>query len=204
MKVRPWALFIVCLLLIAASAETQRPAARRRRIAAPTPMPVLHKIIQVTLSPSYSCQTPAQFATGYNDTALFLSSYSKQQNSPELLFNGFCGGYDYFEGATAGEYLDVIADYGDVAIDGLTAQQIMNIPRVVGQDAKFSEDATVVLNHTYGVLINKDETRGFFFFRVIAYVPNQSVTLEYVVEDYQITQVVSQSPGFDWSAPSFR
>jgi hypothetical protein len=76
-----------------------------------------------TLGPSYSCRTPEEFRKGYRKTALFLSGASKQSNCPELLFNGSCNAPDYFQGQTAGDDFDVMADYGDVRLDELTASR---------------------------------------------------------------------------------
>ncbi|HKT50077.1 MAG TPA: hypothetical protein VJV96_07250 [Candidatus Angelobacter sp.] len=166
-------------------------------------LPELHKINRVTLSPSYSCRSAEDFRKGYENTALFLSAYSQRMNSPELLFNGACGSADSFEAATAGDDLDVVADYGEWPIEDLTAQQVFSPRRLAGAYAQFSQSVPVLEGHTYGLLINKPEVRGFFFFQVMRYVPNQKVELKYVVQDYQLLNRSAASPGFAWDQKSY-
>ena len=164
-------------------------------------LPVLQKIKRTTLSPTYGCRSKDDFHQGYAATALFLSGHSRNTNEPELLFNGACGSADTFDVQTAGDEFDLIADYGDMPLASMTAQQAFSPTRRVDALAKFSESAVVHAGHTYGVVINKGDTRGLFFFRAVTHVPNKKVELEYVVLDYQILQPVAQSPGFSWEHP---
>src|SRR5690348_6897479 len=80
-------------------------------------LPELHKIQKITLSPSYDCRPPEEAAKGYANTALFLSDYSRQRNSPELLFHSICQLTNYFVVHTAGDQLDAIADLGEEPLD---------------------------------------------------------------------------------------
>lgn len=45
-------------------------------------LPELHKIIRVTLAPSYSCRSDKDFQKGYQQTAFFVSAYSKPDPEP--------------------------------------------------------------------------------------------------------------------------
>lgn len=47
-------------------------------------LPALHKIHEVTLSPSYSCRSAEDPKEDYGNTALFLTSSLKESNSPAL------------------------------------------------------------------------------------------------------------------------
>ena len=161
-------------------------------------LPELDKVMRTTLSPSYSCRSEEEFQKGYGNTALFLSAYSRKRNSPELVFNGACKSEDSFRGQTAGDDLDVITDYSDVPLTDLTAEHVFSPRRTTDSMASFGSRSRTQIGHTYGVLINKNEIRGFFCFKVIAYVPNKSVELEYVVLDYEILSVAGRSPGFAW------
>jgi hypothetical protein len=193
MKAIPW----IAILVLSASSVAPT-------IAAPDfGLPELHKINRATLSPSYSCRSEQEALKGYENTALFLSSYSQRRNSPELLFNGDCKSPDTFEAATAGDDLDVVADYGEWPIEDLTAQQVFSPRRIAGAYAQFSQKAPVREGHTYGLLINKPEIRGFFFFQVMRYVPNQKVELKYVVQDYELLDRSAASPGFGWDTKSY-
>lgn len=94
-------------------------------------LPPLHRIKGVTLSPSYSCRSAEEFGRGYENTALFLSDFAKQRNSPDLLFNGACGSEDYFEAATAGDDMSLVADLGaNLSPDELSASRAFNVQRV--------------------------------------------------------------------------
>jgi hypothetical protein len=166
-------------------------------------LPELHKIEKITLAPSYGCRTPEEFAQGYANTALFLSSYSKQRNSPELLFNGACSGPDYFVSATAGAQLDMLSDFGVVPLKDLAPSDVFGLHRTVNSMADFRQELKVQAGHTYAVLINKGDIHGFFFFQVVKYIPNQKLDLEYVVMNYTIFREEQRSPGFDWSTKSY-
>jgi len=165
-------------------------------------LPELHTIKTATLSPSYSCRPPDEFQRGYQNTALFLSAYSKQRNSPDLLFNGACRGEDDFEASTAGDDMSLIADLGaNVSLEEVSADRAFNLKRVDSPEAysKFVQATKVELNHTYAVLLNERDKRGLFLFTVVGYVPNGKVELRYAVKSYQIMpggQIVSA--GFDW------
>ncbi len=165
-------------------------------------LPELHSIKTITLKPSYSCRPTEEFQRGYQKSALFLSAYSKQRNSPDLLFNGACRSQDYFDASTAGDGMSLIADLGtDVSLEEVSASRAFNLKRVHSSAAysKFVRSANVEPNHTYAVLMNESDKRGLLIFTVINYIPNQKVELRYTVKSYQITpsgQIVS--PGFDW------
>lgn len=167
-------------------------------------LPALRKIMRITLSPSYSCRTREDRRKGYGNTALFLSGASKDINGPELLFNGACKSPDYFVGRMAGDDFDVIADYGDVPLDNLTASHAFSPLRRTDSIATFADQAPVKLGHTYGLLINKGSVRGLVFFKVVDYVPNQKVDLDYVVMDYQILRIEAQAPDFGWDKKGAR
>jgi hypothetical protein len=90
--------------------------------------PELHTIRSATPSPSYSCRPKAAFLKGYQSTALFLSLFSEQRNSPDLLFNGACGADDYFEASTAGDDMSLIADLGaNVRLEEVSASRAFNL-----------------------------------------------------------------------------
>src|SRR4051812_44234719 len=95
---------LLCIVLfVTVSAFAQKPA------VADFGLPELHTIKTVTLTPSYSCRTPEEFQKGYANTALFLSAYGKQRNSPDLLFNGACKSDDAFQASTAGDDFSLIS-----------------------------------------------------------------------------------------------
>lgn len=179
---------LVALSFIAAiSLSAQDPGPKQD----PTPkieLPELHTIKSVTLSPSYSCRSADDFGRGYANTALFLSPYSKQRNSPDPLFNGACKSEDYFEASTAGDDMALIADLGNVDLEEVSASRAFNFKRVHSwpEFSKFVRATKVKLDHTYAVLLNKSDLRGLFIFKVVSYVPNQSVELKYAVKSYQI------------------
>ncbi len=165
-------------------------------------LPQLHTIKTITLSPPYSCRTTEEFQKGYANTALFLSKYSKQRNSPDLLFNGACHADNYFHASTNGDEFSLIADLGaEVSLEEVSASRAFNLKRVhsYAEYSKFADSVPVIANHTYAVLLNESDVRGLFIFKVDEYVPNERVVLRYAVKSYQITPGGSiRSEGFDW------
>ncbi|HKR00228.1 MAG TPA: hypothetical protein VJT09_06120 [Pyrinomonadaceae bacterium] len=194
-------LALVALLLAAASAVAVAQTPARQDYG----LPDLHVIRTITLAPSYSCRSQEEFQKGYEQSALFLSSYSKRSNSPDLLFNGACKGTDYFQASTGGDDMALIADLGtDVSVENLTAHQVFNKRGVHNFDdySKFARSVKVEANHTYVVLLSKHELRGLYIFTVAEHVPNERVSLRYAVKEYQIMEVRAQSSGFSWGQPS--
>jgi len=166
-------------------------------------LPTLHQIKEVTLSPSYSCRTPAEFGRGYENTALFLSDFAHRHSGPDLLFNGACGAPDYFEAATAGDDMSMVADLGaDIPLEELSAARAFNVQHqhTFPEYSKFARTVKVAAGHTYAVVLNASNRRGLFVFTVTDYLPNKKVSLRYAVKSYQIVSGdrVSSAAGFDW------
>lgn len=191
-----FSLCVVVLLVATVSLFAQKVAQKYE-------MPELHTIKTITLSPSYSCRSSDDFQKGYANTALFVSSYSKQRNSPDLLFNGACRSEDYFEASTAGDDFSLIADLGaDVSLEEVSASRAFNLKRVHSytEYSKFADAVKVEVNHVYAVLLNNRDKRGLFIFKVVEYVPNEKVVLRYAVKSYQIMPSggAVRAEGFDW------
>jgi len=171
-------------------------------------LPTLHSIRDETLSPAYSCRSSEEFGKGYQSTALFLSNYAKQRNSPDLLFNGACGAEDYFEAATAGDDMSLIADLGaNVSLEDVSASRAFNLQRVHSFPAysKFARAVKVEPDHTYAVLINASDRRSLFVVSVTAYLPNKKVSLRYAVKSYQVMPGGPvASLGFQWEQKNAR
>lgn len=164
-------------------------------------LPVLHVIREVSLSPSYSCRSTEDLQKGYSTTALFVSAFSKNRNSPDLLFNGACNSEDYFQVSTAGDDMALIADLGEnLSLETISAHKTFNLQNIAREDAdtKFTRTAKVVKNHTYAVLLNKGELRGLIVFSVSDYLKNKKVDLKYSVKMYEIFANKIKSPDFDW------
>jgi len=167
-------------------------------------LPTLRQIKEVTLAPSYSCRSSEEFAKGYVNTALYLSDFG----GPDLLFNGACGSVDYFEAATAGDDMSLVADLGTgISLEELSAHRAFNVAEVFSFEkySKFAKVVTVQPDHTYAVLMNAMNRRGLLVFTVTEYVPNKKVSLRYAVEAYQVNMsrpVVS--PGFEWERKNSR
>lgn len=168
-------------------------------------LPELHAIKTASLSPSYSCRSPEEVQKGYEGTALFLSAYSRQRNSPDLLFDGSCDSPDYFQVSTAGDDMALVADLGEnVPVEKVRAQDAMYgycpVPASKCKAARYAFRLPVVAGHTYAALINKREIRGLFVFTVTGYTQNTQVALRYAVKEYQVQTTAAQSPGFSWSS----
>lgn len=193
---KTFGLSVCCLLIAVPCLVAQRPTEEFG-------LPELHTVKTVTLSPSYSCRSPEESQKGYAKTALFLSAYSKQRNSPDLLFNGACKSGDDFQASTASDDFSLIADLGaEVSLEEVSASRAFNLRRVhsYADDSKFADTVKVAANHTYAVLLNESDKRGLFIFKVVEYVPNERVVLRYAVKSYQIMPSGQiRAEGFDWA-----
>ncbi len=156
-------------------------------------LPQLHSINRVMLAAPYSCQGD------YRRSALFLSSYSKERNSPELLYNGACGSQNYIQGLTAGDDFALVADLGEIPIEVITASDAFNSGTILDANA-FKEYQPVKQNHSYVVLISKAEIRSLFVIKVLYQVKDGPMVFDYAVKSYSIQSTRSESPGFSWSA----
>lgn len=180
---------IICSSLVSPSLSS--PSAQRQQDFG---LPALHKINSAKLEPSYSCRPQEDFQHGYENTGLFLSKYSRDMHSPELLFDGACGGEDFFHSALSGDSMSLIEDMGKISLEDVTAQSVFQT-----RGAHFESYAKVQINHTYAVLVNEFVVRGLFVFTVVDHIPNQRVDLRYAVKEYQVVNgLIESSPGFDW------
>jgi hypothetical protein len=187
---------LLLVSLISLSAVT--PAQQKTDLG----LPELNVVRTAVLSPSYGCRSEDDFSQGYGATALFLSKYSRQRNSPDLLFNGACKAEDDFEGPMAGDDMSLIADLGVVPLEDVSSSRAFNFRRIHSFDlySKFAQQARVQPHHTYALLINTRETRGLFVFTLDDYQPNRKVAISYAVKEYEILDVKAESKGFDWEA----
>jgi hypothetical protein len=165
-------------------------------------LPELHRIKTITLSPNYGCRTQEGFQKSYANTALFLSSAGKDLNDPDLLFNGACGGKDFFQAHMTVDDLTVIADLGKVTLEELHPYQVFSHvyrrnDQLPESYATFLTVVPVQLGHTYAVLVNKQSVRSLLYFTVVGHVPNQQVDLRYAVQNYQLMTVRQQLPDPD-------
>jgi hypothetical protein len=163
-------------------------------------LPSLHAIRTAILGPSYSCRSKEEASRGYLSTVLFLSRQSKQQNSPELQFNGACGAENYFQVNMAGDEMSLIADLGAVPLEEMTAAKVFNYRGVHDWQSytKFASVAKIEPKHTYAVMINRSDCRGLLVFTVDSHTPDREVKIRYVVKDYEIHTKTERSPGFGW------
>jgi hypothetical protein len=127
----------------------------------------------------------------------------KRRSGPDLLFNGACGAPDYFQAATAGDDMSMIADLGaGIPLEELSAARAFNVQRqhTFAEYSKFARAVQVVADHTYAVLLNASDKRGLFVFTVTEYLPNKKVSLRYAVKSYQVMNggQISSAAGFDW------
>ena len=184
---------IILMLLIAAPSISQK---NQEQLG----LPELHKIHEVTLSPTYSCRSDEDFRKGYANTALFLSGTLREFNSPELIFNGACDARDYVEAGSGGSNMSMIADLGKIRLEDLKTIQAFNVPWVASQKyfSQFTGQIEPKLDHTYALVINHVHKRGLVYFTITGYVPNQRLDLRYVVKQFESMKVLAQSPGFDW------
>jgi hypothetical protein len=93
----------------------------------------------------------------------------------------------------------------EVELSEVSVLRAFNLRRVASSEdySKFVKAVNVELNHTYAVLLNDDDIRGLFIFKVVEYVPDERVVLQYAVKSYQVTPTGGvRSDGFDWEKRS--
>lgn len=156
-------------------------------------LPELHKIKKYTFEAPYSCNG------SYEKSALFLSGYSQQRNSPDLLFNGTCGSPLYVEASTAGDDFALISDLGNVPLETVNARKAFNYKGVVGYDNVFKKSMPVSLGHTYVVLISKIFIRALWVFQVNDISSDGKMSISYAVKSYSIQTPEDEASGFDWA-----
>jgi hypothetical protein len=161
-------------------------------------LPELHKINLATLQPAYSCRSSEDFEKGYEETALFLSKFSREMNSPELLFDGACGAEDFLHSSDS---MNLIADLGEIPLRNVSAHLAFNTRSIHSFDfySKFAQVVKIRPKHTYAMVVNESFVRALFVFTIVRYVPNKQLDIEYAVKEYQVLSVQSESPGFDWT-----
>lgn len=195
---------LVCVIGIATTLGlllinlTPKSAAAGQQTQQDLGLPELHKINLATLQPSYSCRSSEDVEKGYEETALFLSKFSRKMNSPELLFDGACGGEDFLHSSDS---MTLIADLGEVPLRNVSAHLAFNTQGIHSFDlySKFAQMVKIRPKHTYAVLVNESFVSALFVFTVVRYVPHKQLDIDYAVKKYQVLNVQSESPGFDWS-----
>ena len=161
-------------------------------------LPELHTIKSATVSP-YGCHLEDGKQKSYEESSIFLSDYSKKLRNPDLFLTFGCRSEEAFEPSTAGDSFSLIADLGaEVSLEEVSVSRAFNIRRIhsFSEYSRFSQKVKVIQSHVYAVVINQSDKRGLFVFKVVEYVPNEKVVLQYVVKSYQING--HRSEGFDW------
>jgi hypothetical protein len=191
-------MMVQLVILVSGLTDKEELTYNNKRASA---LPPLNQVASGSLAAPYSCK-----GSNYSTSALFLSTYSKTSNDPDLLYNSYPGGtpdYTYFEAALAGDDFAVIADVGVNDIINATSHKAFNWKNVVGSDNTFKQDALVVVGHLYAVLISKSDVRALYWLKVTSVAPGcGSIEFDYAVRQYELISVVKASPGFDLEKPN--
>lgn len=191
---------MIALTLAACTAPTNQAQAQQAglcnstmvKMAEASTMPKLHEIQSKVFAKPYSC------GGDYKKSALFLSSYSKDRNAPDLLFNGACRAELYVDALTGGDDISLISDLGDVPLEEVSKMKAINWTRIVGGDNNFRKSQAVKENHTYVVILSKREIRAVFAFRVFGLYSNGSMGIHYAVKSYEIQETANASKNSNW------
>jgi len=160
-------------------------------------LPRLQQTCVAKFSLSYSC------GGSYPLSALFLSTYAKQRNEPELLYDAACDSPASFATSTAGHDWGLIMDFG---IDNLTTFSANNFWTKTRNYAinPFERGGfmTVQKEHVYGVFNVHSDIQAMWVFKIVDWMPpNGAMTITYSVLQYQVDTTIMESPGFDWAKP---
>lgn len=183
---------IFLLVLVVTLGFMRHTFAATTPIKMPSKLPTLHEIKTHTFERTYDCEGD------YSKAALYLSDYSQQMKSPDLLLRGACGTERSISASLSGDDLSVISDLGPVAIESVSAAKSLNYDRVVGHENTFKESAAIKEGHTYSVLSSKHERRALFIVHVDSLHADGSMEIRYAVKSYSVQKVAGESPGFGW------
>lgn len=162
----------------------------------------LHEVKTKVFGRPYSCGLDAgeKFNYSYEKSALFITDYSKQRNSPELLFEAYrtygdksCYNFHVMSSTVVGD-VSFIVDLGNVSLEEALRQSEFG-------SLNFKEKQPVVPNHTYLVVLGKREIQAIYAFRVVSLGSelgtDNSMVIEYAVKNYsapgvEITEASAQ------------
>jgi len=159
-------------------------------------LPKLQQTCVAKFSVSYSC------GGNYLLSALFLSTYSKQRNEPELLYNGACGSAASFDTSTAGADWGLIMDFGVDNLTTFSANNFWGKMREYTRNPFERGGVTAQVDHVYGVFNVHSDIQAMWVFKIDDWVPpNGAMTISFSVLRYQVATSITESPGFDWQKP---
>ena len=151
-------------------------------------LPELGKITTHVFLRPYSCNYNAK----YDGAALFLSEASKENNDPELLFNGHCDGSQYLDPMVGERDRVWIRDLGDIQLESITNKVLLQIAPTDG-DAPLGRDAYVTRygmslqeDKIYAIFMEKPNKRGVFIIRIDAASKSGRLAIRYVVKSYTV------------------
>jgi hypothetical protein len=158
-------------------------------------LPTLHEIKTHTFEATY------ENGGSYETSALFITEYAKQRNSPDLLFRGWNDDVSVVA-STAGDDFSVISDLGLVSIDSVSALKSFNYENVVGRDNIFKQTMPVKSGRTYVVLSTKRDVRSLWVFQVER-LKDGKMQIRYAVKSYSVIEASQESEGFDWNKGNY-
>ena len=79
------------------------------------------------------------------------------------------------------------------------SSQAFNAQNIFGKDNRFTDQADVKVNHTYSVMIARDDLRALFALRVTQLDGVNGIHFDLAVLQYGITKGIATIPGFNWT-----
>eukprot|EP01006_Ploeotia_vitrea_P003516 TRINITY_DN112754_c0_g1_i1.p1 TRINITY_DN112754_c0_g1~~TRINITY_DN112754_c0_g1_i1.p1 ORF type:complete len:196 (+),score=15.90 TRINITY_DN112754_c0_g1_i1:26-613(+) len=154
--------------------------------------PTLFQIFNHTFAQPYSCK-----GSGYNTSALFVSKYYKQDNSPQLLYDRSgaenCQGPNaWFSAPTSWEGFSTIGDLGAVP---LTSVNFNNA--ALYTKASFTQEVKIQVGHTYATMQSTVESLCMVAFTVTNFTGlEHPLSIQYATIQAIFHQRWDYTPGF--------
>jgi len=159
--------FLAVLLVLAVNAQQPPPG-----------LPEVLQICQKTFKNPYGCG-----GASYNNSALFLSSQSQQENAPELLYYGGCGSVPNFNLETGGFDEGLYAGLGKCQLTDLSFDYAW--VRQQKLSARIGSVVNPVVGECYFIWTIHSDVQAMWAFRLDSLVQNGPAKVSYTVFWYQ-------------------
>jgi hypothetical protein len=133
----------------------------------------------------------------YEKSALFFSQYTKQRNTPDLIYNGSDRNSLYFQAGTGSDDFALISDLGTVTLQQVTARKSFNWESMAGKGNTFKNEVPLFKGHTYIVLESKEDVRALYAITINDIGTDLSAKVSYKILSYSAQQSLGKSPGFE-------
>lgn len=128
-----------------------------------------------------------------NNYRLYLSSYSVNNDEPELVLTHNDQYYVEVKSGQSDSTQSFFRDLGEIKTEDLSSDEILHPSVITNSNNDFSNVMWLQAHHTYVLMLGTTVARGIVVFRVEA-INNSEVILSYVVKKYEVIEKINISP----------